>query len=483
MAVKKKDIGINYNWDTTAPTLHEAMMNDVDQSICVVGPVGSAKSSFGVLKIIGLCQKYANDFPYTKWCVVRNSYRELQDTTMRTWFFWFPPAGYDGETFWSRKYKGTEFENITFGDYRPSAQTYFFKYSFGGISFNAEILFRSAEDGANVAKFRSLEIAGAHIDEASEVPKEVILTIEARVERYNPDWPSPIVILTTNPPNERHWIYNDYFHQEKKLKGHAGYKQKPGENAANLRPGYYDRLREKYANNPDWINRYINGDWGVILEGETVYPEFNSVFHVVDEPLVLDKYLPIVRGFDFGLTPACVFSQLQSNGVWYVFDELQEFNMGIDRFADKVVMHSNINYPEFRGRFVDFADPAGWQKAQTDERTCVQLMNQKGIYPSRGELSFTARREAVASYLNRVEKGTPAFKLYKKKCPILFDGFAGGYHYATNKDGIVITEKPVKNELSHLHDALQYAGSMLLSLTYGVDDWEPLDIAATYQVA
>ena len=480
-----KDKGLfNYNWDTTAPTLHEAMKDDINQNLCIVGPVGSAKSSFGVLKIIGLCQRHAKEFPNTKWCVVRNSYRELQDTTMRTWFFWFPPAGYDGETYWSRFHRGTQYENLTFGEYRPSSQTYFFKHKFDTGMASAEILFRSAEDGANVAKFRSLEIAGAHIDEASEVPKEVVLTIEARVERYNPKWPAPLVILTTNPPNERHWIYYDYFHPEKKLEGHAGYKQKPGENAENLRPGYYDRLRQKYANNPDWISRYINGEWGILLEGESVYPEFMSTFHVVDEHLKLDKYLPIVRGFDFGLTPACVWTQLQADGTWYVFDELQEFNMGADRFADKVVMQSNVKYPEFRGRFVDFADPAGWQKAQTDERTCVQFFNQKGIFPNRGEVAFTARREAVAGYLNRVEKGKPAFKLNKANCPILYDGFTGGYHYATNKDGIVITEKPVKNEYSHIHDALQYAGSMILSVAYsGMGEWAPKNIARTYAAA
>jgi hypothetical protein len=472
---KTRIITLNPKWPETL----EKAMSDPSPSICIVGPVGSGKSSFAVFKIIGLCHKFAKEFPKTRWCVVRNSYRELKDTTQKTYFYWFPPKGYGGETYWENKYGPGDWN---FGEYRSSDEIFYYQANVNGQSIVAEILFRSAEDESDLKKFKSLEICGYHIDEAIEVPKEVKLMLDTRIGRYPRGWPRPLSLLTTNPPHERHWIYKDYFSEEK-LEGHSGWKQKPGENEENLPVGYYDRLRANYRNNPDWINRYIEGNWGIILEGEKVYPEFHASFHSTTEELKPQKGLPIIRGYDFGLTPACVFSQLLPDGQWIIFDELQEFNMGIDRFTDKVLMHSRLHYQGFQ--FFDYADPQGWAPSETDERTCVQIMNSKGIYPQPGEKSFTARREAVASYLNRVIQGKPAFLISKTKCPILYDGLTGGYHYPKNKDGIVTRESPVKNEMSHLQDALQYVASRLLQFQnqWLATDWEPKDMAATYKVA
>lgn len=461
-----------------SPTLTAAMKSKAE-SVCIVGPVGSGKSSLAVFKIISLIHKYAKDYPKTRWCVVRNTYRELLDTTLKTYFYWFPHKEYAESTWWGDKYNAS---GVSFGEYRASDMTFVYQNKVDGVDVEAHIMFRSADDAEAIKKFKSMEIAGYHIDEVIEVPKEIKLILDGRC-RYPKGWPRPLSFLTTNPPSERHWVYLDYFNPETKLQGHDGFKQPAGDNAENLPPGYYDRLRAAYANNPDWINRYIEGNWGIQLEGEKVYPEFSTQFHVAQGEYKVNKHIPIIRGFDFGLTPACVFMQLSPEGILHVFDELQEFNMGIDRFSDKVIMHSKIYYPDMR--FFDFADPAGWSKSQTDERTCAEIMIGKGFSPQMGEITFTKRRECVASYLNKVTKGIPCFKIYKEKCPILFDGLSGGYHYPKNKDGIVVKESPVKNEMSHLQDALQYAVSRMYSVTlqWEDEDYEAVDLAATYQVA
>lgn len=470
---QQKLINAEIKWP---PTLQLALEDD-SYSICIVGPVGSGKTSWAAVKIVSLMRKYCDVFPYTRWTVVRNTYRELQDTTEASYFYWFPHDKYEGNTFWKEKFGITD---KFFGEFNKGDDVFHFRDVWNGKEIKAEFMFRSAENGEeDVKKFKGVEVMGYHLDEVIEIPKEIKLILDGRIGRYAKDWPRPLSLLTTNPPHERHWVYKDYF-SEKKLVGHKGYKQPPGENSENLPKGYYDRLREGYKNNPDWINRYILGNWGVILTGEKVYPEFYADIHSTDEDYTPKQGIPIVRGEDFGLTPACSFSQLLPDGVWHIFDEMQEFNMGIDRFGDKIVLNSNVNYPGFQ--FFDFADPSGWKMSETDEKTCIQFLNRKGIYPAPGEITFTARREAVARYLNVLIKGKPAFVLHRKKCPILFDGFSGGYCFPKTKDGTVIKERPIKGEYSHLQDTVQYVASRLLQVQsqWMMGDWEPKDLAKSY---
>jgi len=470
--IQEQKLECTPNWP---PTLAEAMV-DKSSTICIVGPVGSGKSSWAVFKIINIIHNNAKEFPNTRWCIVRQTYRELKDTTMNTYFYWFPHKDYEGDTYWSKTY-GTDCRP-SFGEYRKSDETFIYKNFEDGVAIRAEILFRSCETEDDVRKFKSLEIAGYHIDEAIEVPKEAHLMLFNRAGRSPMGWTRKLGLLTTNPPHERHWVYKD-FYGESKVSHASGYKQVAGENSPNLPPNYYEDMREQYKHNPDWVSRYIEGNWGIILTGEKVYPEFHSEYHSTDEEIVPERGVPVIRGWDFGLTPCCVFTQL-IDGQWRVFDELQEFNMGIDQFADKVVMYCKNKYPMFN--FYDYADPAGWKMSETDERTCVQFMNGKGIYPERGEVTFVARREAVATRLKKLdEKGNYAFKISKRNCPILYDGFVGGYHFPTNKDGIVIKERPVKNEFSHTSDALQYAASRLFDFeNQQWDDYKPYDMASSY---
>ncbi len=476
--VVKDSKPIQLNWPETLIEANRCQ----DQYICVSGPVGSGKTSWAVNKIIGVMKRNAELFPRTSWVVIRNTYRELKDTTQKSYFYWYPPIDYEGDTFWKDKL-GVKGEKYSFGKYRKSEECFVYEDFANGKPIRAEFYFRSCENENDIGKFKSFNISGFHIDEVIEVEKAVFMILQGRIGRSPMGWPRKMGICTTNPPDEFHWVYKDFFSEEK-LVNYSGFKQKPGENKDNLPVNYYEDLREAYKNNPDWINRYIEGNWGVILTGQKVYPEFGTDFHVVDE-YKFDKNLPIVRGWDFGLTPSCVFMQLGGNQKLTVFDELQEFNMGVERFRDKVITHCNMEYPG--RRFFDYADPAGWKRAETDEKTCIQILANRGIYPQQGEVTFVSRREAVAAYLNKMVQGKPAFQIVKKKCPMLFNGFVGAYCYP---DKVIVRQgnnaRPTKNEYSHCHDALQYAVSRLLQYQTqwnGEEDWIPKNIAKTYRVA
>lgn len=57
---------------------------------------------------------------------------------------------------------------------------------------------------------------------------------------------------------------------------------------------------------------YVDGLYGAVKDGKPVYPEFNDALHTGEvEPV---KGVIIKRGWDFGLTPACIFTQVLPDG-------------------------------------------------------------------------------------------------------------------------------------------------------------------------
>ena len=107
-----------------------------------------------------------------------------------------------------------------------------------------------------------------------------------------------------------------------------------------------------------------------------------------------------------------------------------------------------------------YGDPAGDTRAQTDERTVLEIMREYTGYRwlSAPSNDWTMRREAVTTASNRSIDGTPGL-LLSPKCVTLRKGFVGGYHFRAVKaaGSEMYHEKPVKNRYSHPHDALQYA--------------------------
>src|SRR5215472_6566491 len=82
---------LNY-FTADVPTIH-AFMNDDAFIRGLMGPFGSGKSSGCLWDLInrGLKQKPGPDgVRRTRWAVIRNTYRQLNDTTIRTVHQWFP---------------------------------------------------------------------------------------------------------------------------------------------------------------------------------------------------------------------------------------------------------------------------------------------------------------------------------------------------------------------------------------------------------
>lgn len=198
------------------------------------------------------------------------------------------------------------------------------------------------------------------------------------------------------------------------------------------------------------------------FEGEPVYTDFSKTLHTTDETLYPHLGLPILRGWDFGLTPSCIIAQLQEEKL-VVLKEYVAYNMGIERFLDIVLPDLAILFPQWsQADYVDYVDASGFNRKDTDEKTCAGVMRDKGLKPIPGEENWEKRRSSVEYWLKKIVKGEPAFLVSAPNCQVLTDGFMGGYKYPPKvfeKEPNQI--RPLKDEYSHPHDGLQMITSKI----------------------
>ena len=418
----------------------------------VRGPFGSGKSTAMCWEIMmrAMAQRRGNDrIRHSRWAVIRNTYRELADTTLKTWLGQFP----DGAC----------------GDLNKNDMAYRVRQG----DLDLEVLFRALDRPQDIKKLLSLDITGTWVNEAREIPKEIIDALGGRVGRFPAvedggcSWRG--IIMDTNPPNDDHWWYR--LAEEERPQGWKFWAQPPAlvrgkdcwlpnlaaENIKFLDGGYNYYYRQIAGKTEEWIKVYVLGEYGTMQAGKPVYTEYNDTLHCAKDPLEPYVSIPLQLSWDFGLTPAVIFSQLSPRGQLRVLDELCAEDMGIKQFIrDAVRPHIAAKFPGYQLRSV--GDPAGAQRAQSNESTCMEELAAAGLptLPARTN-AFLARREAVAGFLTRMSDGQPGF-LLSPTCQRLRRGFLGGYHYRRIQvSGERYTDEPEKNLYSHPHDALQYA--------------------------
>ncbi len=210
----------------------------------------------------------------------------------------------------------------------------------------------------------------------------------------------------------------------------------------------------------DWLVEYER-NWDV-YNGRPVFEDYSKTRHESRFPLEPHLGLPLLCGWDFGLTPACVVAQLRE-GTLFILREFVSENKSIDRFAPQVMQALKQHYPEWSDQKRDFRhyiDPAGMQEAQTDQRTCAGVMAECGlrsIAPGFAYNAWEPRRKAVERFLVQHTRSGAGLQLHPKDCPVLAKGFAGGYQYPEKYAHVEPGKpQPIKNKYSHPHDALQY---------------------------
>lgn len=425
----------------------------------LMGPIGSGKSVACCAEIYtrALRQALCNGVRRSRWAIIRNTYPELRTTTIKTWQEWVPP----------------HVCSMTYG--APITGTIRDRRADDNTPVEAEVFFLALDKPKDIKKLLSLELTGAWINEAREVPKAVLDAVTSRVGRYpaardgGPSWSG--VIMDTNPPDVDHWYYR--LAEQERPEGWQFYRQ-PGallrtdtgtlepnpaaENIDNqpLRYEYWRRLSA--GKDPEWVKVYVLGEYGFVFDGRSVYDQvYSDSLHVSPTPIGVWRNHPLLLGWDFGLTPACIVGQLTPSGRLNILREYVCERAGIRQFATDVVKPALAN--EFKGlQIISDGDPAGDQASQVDEQTPINELGRLGI-PTDAAVTnnFTSRRDSVLYFLTRLVDGKPAFQL-DPSCQVLRKGFAGGYHFSRIQvaGDERFKDEPNKNKYSHPHDALQY---------------------------
>ena len=308
--------------------------------------------------------------------------------------------------------------------------------------------------------------------------------LQTRVGRYpgkrdgGPDWFG--IILDTNSPDDFSWWYRLF--EEMQPDGFRQFVQPGGldagaENVDNLPPDYYKRISA--GKDAAWIDVYVNGNYGFIVDGRPVYAQWQDKLHCA--PCERDPSLPLILGIDFGLTPACVFLQRSTTGQYRAVQELVTEEFSAVEFADEL---SRILRSEWRDHELDvFGDPAGEQRSQVDKRTPFSILKAAGINARPASTNDPRLRvEAVVRNLTRLTMAGEPGLIVAPRCRYLRRGMAGGYKYRLMQISGEerFHEMPEKNIYSHICEGLQYAmvGAGEVRETLGRRKGKPLDYTA-----
>jgi len=427
----------------------------------LMGPIGSGKSTACAMEVL---RRWGQQPPgrdgtrRTRQAIVRNTYRELETTTIATWHQWVPESV--GRWVWG------------------PPPTHVISYP----GYELEVLFLALDRPADIARLLSLEVTSAWINEARELPRAVLDGLTGRIGRY----PSAMLgglgwhglWMDSNPPDDDHWLYR--LAEEERPEGYEFFRQPSGlspaaENLAwltqtdstlalpldhpdRLAQGrrYYERVVA--GKSQRWIDVYVHGRYGAVEDGRPVYPEWQDDLHC--RPFAWDARSPGYIGMDFGLTPAMVVAQRTHAGQMRVHSELVTSDMGVVRFAEAVKRHLAERYPATQEWAALTGDPSGAarQAGDREERTVFQLLAAAGLRVAPASSNdFDLRRESVAEALLRLTRDGAALVVHPD-CVTLRKAMAGRYRYRRLE--VVGQERfrdaPDKNEWSHVAEALQY---------------------------
>jgi hypothetical protein len=299
-------------------------------------------------------------------------------------------------------------------------------------------------------KIKSLNSGCILLDEASEVDEHTFVLLRARLRR--PNVPRRCMLITSNPTFTNHWLYRWYGERELPNRFHR--KLSSYENPF-LPKEYLDDLERNFP--VDLYRVYVLGEWGHVTHGERVYPEFGPSLHT--GKVHYNPDYPILRGWDFGyLFPAVVFLQIDNKERVRVLAEIMGKNRLIDFFGEDVLRLGEKLFGK-DAKYEDYGDPAGNHKDPrgVTEVTAMQVLKDKfDVSVHFRDVPLAQSIGLVRRKLSQIIEGQPSVLIDDKNCPILIEGFSGGYTCKQSKDGSFLRDEPKDDGyFEHTQDAFR----------------------------
>lgn len=387
------------------------------------------------------CFVHTRHNPNANWAFLRDTYENMQKTTQRTFFEWFPP-GVAGTYNHTRK-EFTWAEGLAKGT----------------------VTFAGMDDPSDASKLLSWELGGVAMDEPAPAVTsggidEMVFDL-ATTSLRQPSMAWYPMKLAENNPDETHWTYKKFVVPG--TEGYALWQPPDPENVHNLPLDYYENMRRALAHRPDLQRRFVDGEFGFQSMGVAVTPQWSDKLHLA-LGLVPVPRQPLFILWDFGHNPTAIITQITPAGQWLILDALVGEGIGVEELIENEVRPLLLDrYKGFQWSHI--GDPAGRQREQTSiVRTPVRALKRSlgGTFKS-GPVSYEARLEPLRSVLTKTVGGTGLVQVDRHRARAVWHALRGGWHFPVSRNGVV-GGNPVKSEASHPGDAMSYGAAVLFPI-------------------
>lgn len=377
--------------------------------------------------------------PGAAWALVRDTWENLEGTTMKEFFEWFPPG--------------------TVGEYIAGKKLFTWKLEGMG---GGTVKFMNMDDPRDASKLQSLPLAGFAIDEPAPaadtggISEDIFDIAMSRLRQKGMNYYA--AKLATNNPDEDHWSFRKFVSPG--TDGYAVWQTAEPENVRNLPKDYYQKLRKIWKDRPDLVDRFVDGKYGFKSRGKKVTSEFSEALHLALGLIPVDG-VPLTLLWDFGLNPTCIITQVTPMGHWNFLRSFVGDGIGVEQLIETEVKPTLIrDFPKMALRHI--GDPAGNQREQSNSRnTAVKVIREQlGGRFKPGVVSWTNRIESLRMALRKTISGKGLIQIDRDNCTEVYHAFRGGWHYPVSKSGAV-GKDPYKDIHSHPGDAATYGSSIL----------------------
>ena len=197
-----------------------------------------------------------------------------------------------------------------------------FKYSLSqksGTLFGRRIWLEGANDDRAESKIRGMTLAGAYVDELTQIPEDFYIMLLSRLSMKGAK-----LYATTNPDTPTHWVKVSIIDNDKIDKKIWHFTYDDNEILRKENQQYFDDLKNEYQSMGEvYYQRFILGLW-VLAEG-IIYKQFanNPEMFIKDE--AVDEYGNPIRfmiisiGIDYGATEG--ETEFKATGITQYFKE------------------------------------------------------------------------------------------------------------------------------------------------------------------
>lgn len=458
--------------------------HDSDKYVKMIcGPYGSGKSCCCAMDVLynACAQTPAPDgVRYSRVGVIRSTYPELISMTRKSLLEVLPP----------------DCGSITSAG-APLRGQYLIPLP-DGTTVNLELHLLALATADDCPKVLSANWTFCWINEATGVAPEVFTAITTRIGRYPPAAQGGVrwggVLMDFNQPARGSWLDEYCKHPEpnwevftqppaafmQEVDGRKTYTvNDDAENLWNLgsreegdpddfpavergKRYYRNQIQALLKNGREDVvmNMYCMLDVPIV-EGKPVYAAFSHARHVADDPIEPRPFLDTVVGMDqSGIHPAaCVLQNI--DGKWCVLDELYAEGEGFEVFLHGMLIPL-LRTRYANNRVIAAIDPSN-QRDSWQAITPRQRLEDIGIETVTEYSNAPKSRIQTVEYMLNLDYGG---LLVSPTCEMLIRGFTHEYKYRRLRasgtlGAAVYTPTPEKNDVSHIHDALQYAALLI----------------------